>query len=304
MTIGELAIERYPFGLAAAAIISVSAQAHAQEDTVASGIASRDAASGGATDVAHSGFEAAEVAPEEDKNARELSLSLGGLASAGNSRSLAVTGGTKLRIRENNDQFTLAAAANFARSAAEDGDPMATTVENYQARTRYDRFLGKGVAAFLAASARRDRFQGLDLRLNVDPGFAYYFLDNNQTQLWTELGYDLQYDVRSDEVLAVAEEEGATEELDKTNVRHSGRLYLGYEADLSGVVSVGSGIEYLQGVPETRYWRLNWDGGVTSSLSGRFSIANTVSVKYDHVPLPGVVNTDVTTSVSLVYKLL
>ena len=40
-------------------------------------------------------------------------------------------------------------------------------------------------------------------------------------------------------------------------------------------------------------------------LSGSgFSIATTVSVRYDHNPLPGIEKTDVTTAISLVYKLL
>ncbi len=286
----------------AIAVLLLPLTVHAQEDQMAAGIASRDAATAGSTDVAKGGFEAPVVAPEDENNTQELGLSLGGLASSGNSRSLAVTSGGKLRLRHRSDQLTVGAAANFARSAAADGEPMETTVENYQGRARYDRFLGKGVAVFLAGSARRDRFQGLDLRLNVDPGLAYYYIDDAQTQLWNELGYDLQYDVRSDEALATARAEGV--DLASTRVRHSGRLYLGYETTLSEVVSIGTGIEYLQGVPETRFWRLNWDGGVTSSLAGRFSIATTVSVKYENTPLPGVESTDVTTAVSLVYQLL
>ncbi len=288
--------------IAVAFVTAAPVNALAQSDDVASGIASRDAATGGSTEVATGGFESAAAEPEEDKNASELGVSLGGLASSGNSRSMAVTSAGKLRLRRQDNQISAAAAANFARSAAEDEEPMETTVENYQARIRYDRFLGHGVAVFLAASARRDRFQGLDLRLNIDPGFAYYFLDDDQTQLWSELGYDLQYDVRSDEVLDAAAEEGP--ELSATRIRHSGRLYLGYEASLNEVVRIGTGIEYLQGVPETRFWRLNWDGGVSSSISGRFSIATTVSVKYDNTPLPGVETTDVMTAISLVYQLL
>jgi len=283
-------------------VVAVPSNAFAQADEVAAGIATRDAATEGKTDVATSGFEAATVTPEDDKEATELGVSLGGLASSGNSRSMAVTSGGKLRLRRDDNQFSVAAAANFARSAANDGEPMETTVENYQGRARYDRFLGQGVAAFLALSARRDRFQGLDLRLNVDPGFAYYFLDDDQTQLWSELGYDLQYDVRSSEILDAAEAEG--NELSATRLRHSGRLYVGYEASLNDAVSIGTGLEYLQGVPETRFWRLNWDGGVSSSISGRFSIATTVSVKYDNRPLPSVEKTDVTTAISLVYQLL
>jgi hypothetical protein len=38
-------------------------------------------------------------------------------------------------------------------------------------------------------------------------------------------------------------------------------------------------------------------------LAGRFSVANTVSVRYDHHPLPGIATTDVLTALNLVYQL-
>lgn len=292
----------WAFGVLAAVAALTQVVGARAEDEVPAGLASREAATSGATDVGPAGFQAAAAPPAEDKDARELGLSLGGLASAGNSRALAVTSAVKLRMREANDQLALVAAGNFARSAAEADAPMETTVENYQARTRYDRFLGSGLALFGALTARRDRFQGLDLRFNVDPGLAYYFIDSAATQLRSELGYDFQYDVRAQATLDAAEAEGT--ELDATDVRHSVRAFLGYEANLSGTVKVGTGLEYLQSVTDSQYYRLNWDGGVSSSLGGRFSIATTVTVQYDNAPLPEVEPTDVTTAVSLTYQLL
>ena len=276
--------------------------ASAQEAGVAAGISGRDAASAGTTEVAKGGFEAPVEASQEQKDATEVVVSAGGLAASGNSRSMALTSAARFRSRKANNQLTAGAAVNFARAAVDEQDGMVTTVENYQARSRYDRFLGKGLAAFLAASARRDRFQGLDLRLNVDPGLAYYFLDSDDTRLWTELGYDLQYDVRNNDAIEAGASEGI--DISDTQVRHSSRLFVGYDTKLNGTVRLGTELEYLQGIPETRYWRLNWDAGVTSTLTDRFSISTTVGVKYDNLPLPGVETTDVTTAISLTYQLL
>jgi putative salt-induced outer membrane protein len=214
----------------------------------------------------------------------------------------ALTGSSQLRIRREANQFVNALAANVSRSAPQPDEGMQTTVENYQGKVRYDRFVGANLAPFLAVSARRDRFQGLDLRLNVDPGLAYYLIDEEKEQLTVELGYDLQYDVRRDENLEEAAADGI--ELDKTDVRHSVRAFSGYQVTLNEAVTFATGLEYLQGLPETDYWRLNWDASVNSTLHGALSIATTFSLRYDNHPLPGIEKTDAVTALSLVYQLL
>lgn len=256
----------------------------------------------GSTEVAAEGFQAAEVAPpDEEKHTTEFKVSAGGLFTSGNSKLVSMTGASRFRARREDNQLSMAAAANYGRSAVPDED-MRTSVKNFQGKVRYDRFLGAGFAAFLALSGRNDRFQGLDLRLNLDPGIAYYFIDQEKHQLWTEVGYDFQYDVRTPEAmrLAIAEDR----ELDKTEVRHSARFFLGYENNLSETVTFNTGVEYLQGLEESKYWRLNWDAGLTSSVSNALSIATTFGLRYDNAPLPGIATTDTVTAVSLVYTLL
>lgn len=261
-----------------------------------------DQASNGNTDVATSGFEKGEKPPAEAKDATELQLAAGGLSSAGNSRSLAATTTGKFRLRRGSNQISAAVAANYARAAATKDAGIKTTVENFQGKARYDRFLAGSFAVFAGASARHDRFQGLDLRLNLDPGIEYYFVDQSDQQLWSELGYDFQYDVRSDDELESAAAGGTI--LDKHQTRHSGRVFAGYTNNLSKAVMFATGLEYLQGIPKTENYRLNWDGSINSTVGSGFSIATTVAVRYDHNPLPGIEKTDVTTSISLVYKLL
>ena len=261
----------------------------------------QDNASSGSTDVATSGFEKADK-PKDDKDATELQLSAGGLASAGNSKSIAVTSAGKFRIRREENQLSAAAAANFARAAANKDAPLETTVENFQGKLRYDRFLAGGLAVFGSTSVRHDRFQGLDLRLNLDPGISYYFVDEPKEQLWGELGYDYQYDIRSDDELATAAMAGTP--LAKHEDRHSTRVFAGYTNNVNKAVTMATGIEYLQGLDKSTNYRINWDGSVSSSVGKGFSIATTVSVRFDHNPLPDIEKTDVVTSISLVYQLL
>lgn len=266
------------------------------------GTMKHDAASSGSTEVATSGFETPAVPEGEENDAAEAKISAGGMQSSGNSRSLAATASAQYRLRRNVNQLSAAAAVNFARSAASPDDPMETTVENYQGKVRYDRFLFRRFAAFVAASGRRDRFQGLDLRLNIDPGVAYYFIDAPKHQLWSELGYDFQYDVRNQDSIDAA----ALDDLvvEKTDVQHSGRAFAGYTNTLNDAVTFNTGVEFLLGLPETERWRLNWDVGLTSQIGGAFSLATTFSLRYDHDPLPGVKELDTTTAVSLVYQFL
>jgi len=277
----------------------VAPVAHAQ---VADGLAEQAPATEGSTDVAQEGFQTVAEPDPEEKNATELKVSAGGLFASGNSRLVAMTGAGRFRARRRDNQLSLAAAGNYSRGAPGPDEPMQATIQNLQGSTRYDRFLGAGMAAFLSLSARNDRFQGLDLRLNFDPGLAYYFVDQEKLQLWTELGYDLQYDVRRGANIRQASADGLA--LDKTEVRHSARLFAGFSESLSAAITFNTGLEYLQGVPDTEYWRLNWDAGLSSSINNALSIATTFSLRFDNQPLPDVEKTDTATAVSLVYQLL
>src|SRR6188508_2569216 len=107
---------------------------------------------------------------------------------------------------------------NYGRSAADADAPMETTTENLQGRVRYDRFLLDDASVFAMATGRHDRFQGLAFRLNLDPGFKYLFVNRPATALWGELGYDFQYDVRTDEGRETRDDAGVViETLDKTD---------------------------------------------------------------------------------------
>jgi putative salt-induced outer membrane protein len=292
---------RYLLVLPVLGIALLFGRAGHADQPIPSGLMKQDQASSGSTDVATSGFETAQK-PADAKDATELQLAAGGLASSGNSRSLAATASGKVRVRRASDQVSAAVAANYARSAATKADGLQTTVENFQGKVRYDRFLAGSLALFGGVSARRDRFQGLELRLNFDPGVEYYIVDQAAQQLWTEVGYDFQYDIREQEEIDTAAATGVV--LNKTQTRHSARAFAGYTNSISKTVTFGTGLEYLQGLDETKNYRVNWDGSVSSTVGSGFSIATTVSVRYDHNPLPEVENTDIVTSLSLVYKLL
>jgi putative salt-induced outer membrane protein len=283
----------------AAALAVAPSHAAAQP---AAGTMKQDAATSGSTAVATEGFDAAKKA-EAPKDTTEAKLQAGLLLAGGNSSSVALTSAGSFRTRRGMNDFSAAAAANYAEARLANGT-RETSVENFQGKLRYDRFLTEAVALFLSISARRDRFQALDLRLNVDPGIAYYVIDQPKQQLWAEVGYDFQYDVRRDEnILAEFVKSAGAVVIDKTETRHSGRAFVGYKHQLNDNVGFSTGLEFLLGLPDTEYWRLNWDVGLNASLSERFSLATTFSLKHDNHPLPGVKKTDTLTAVNLAYSL-
>jgi putative salt-induced outer membrane protein len=157
-------------------------------------------------------------------------------------------------------------------------------VRDYQARVRYDLLLHRRPRRVRSVSARRDRFQGLDLRLNFDPGLAYYFIDEKGPPLWAELGYDLQYDIRRDEVVDASLL--APRRSKRRKVRHGVRVFAGYDNS-----SRSGQVQRRRGVPAKRHR----DGErapqprprLTSQLNSDFSIATTLSIDYDNNPLPG-----------------
>ncbi len=260
-----------------------------------------DQATAGTTEVAVEGVEIVADLPVDETRATDVKISAGGLMSTGNAESLAATGNATMRIRREANQYSAALAMNYARASV-DGADAETTVENYQARVRYDRFLSKHWALFMAESGRRDRFQGLDLRFNFAPGAAYYFISEASHRFWGEFGYDLQYDIRESSAVANAAEAGTP--VATTETRHNARLFAGYENNLNEHVKFTTGLEYLQAFASTENWRLNWDLGLNAVIAGDFSLATTFFLRYDNNPLPEIRKLDTVTAVSVVYTLL
>jgi putative salt-induced outer membrane protein len=268
-----------------------------------SGLSSQAPATSGSSAVAKEGFQAVALPAADSKDSTTFKLTAGGFLSAGNSRTLALTGVADYFLRRSASQFGAQVAVNYGQAAAGPNADFEKTVNNYQARVRYDYFFSGSLAGFLSVSARKDEFQQLDLRLNVDPGLAYYFVDEKDQRLWAELGYDLQHDVRTQEIVDLTVGDLLVADVKRSETRHNARVFAGYDNQVTTALKFNAGVEYLQDVADTENARLNIDLGLTTQLNGSLSIASTVSIKYDNNPLPAVESTDVVTALNLVYTL-
>jgi len=284
------------------------------DPVVPEGTVKKDPVTTGSTELGGSGqFATAGAKPEESMDATELNLSLGGIFMTGNTRSVAVTGMGKFLLRRSIHQFTAGVAGNFGQSALAARDDAGTmdvdeseirrSAANVQGQARYEVFFHKHFSAFLMATARYDEFQGLDLRLNIDPGIAMYAIVEEKHKLWFEVGYDFQVDVRNPEALRRAEVI-EMEDLERVRLNHAARLFAGYTNNLSKYVTFDTGLEYLQSFLIGRWFRFNWVNALGVNITNRFSLAATFTLRYDNLPLAGVEKLDTVTAVLLGLRII
>lgn len=303
------------FGLSAVTTLTVAAlwvgDAHAQPaggtgagsptTSIPGETVKASTATKGNTDVAKGGFVVGGERKEDDPTyVNDVSIGAGGMFASGNARTIALTSVLRTRIRRDEHQFSGAAAINYGR-AGKLGNEIEDTVENYQGLLRYDYFLTNSVSLFLQSTSRRDKFQGLDLRLNIDPGVAYYLLNDKTHRLWGEIGYDLQHDIRRDQ--SRVQKDPTLPLLDKTQTLHNARLFLGYENKLRKEVSFITSMELLQNFADIETFRFIADVGLKSNVADHLALATTYTARYENRPLPNVTELDSIASFNLVYSL-
>jgi putative salt-induced outer membrane protein len=232
------------------------------------------------------------------------SLSAGGQYATGNSRILALTVNGQYDSRWGANGLGATLLGNYGQGAPP-GSPIVETAENIQGRLRYDRYILDQASLFLVNTARSDRFQGLEVRYNLDPGLKYLFLTAETNSLWAEGGYDFQYDVRRNDARVQLDATGAAIPgaplLDKTSVNHSMRLFAGFKHAFNEEVTLSTGLEFLQSFTDTNHQWLNYDALFTAKVGAGLALGLGLGARYDSDPLPGKKSLDTTTTVSLIF---
>jgi hypothetical protein len=239
---------------------------------------------------------------ESPTDSTSVSLSAGGQWETGNSQQLAGTVNGVFQMRRGSDGFGATLLGNYAEGHPQ-GQEEHVTTQNVQGRLRYDRYLIEQLSLFLIATGRNDRFQGIDFRLNIDPGVKYLFVNTGPTQFWGELGYDFQYDVRRDDARAIIDPATKMQigQLAKTTSTNAGRAFVGFKHGFNKEVTLSTGIEYIQSFEHsTDYW-VNYEAVFASNLGGGFSLGLGFTARFQHDPLPSKRQWDTATTASLIY---
>jgi putative salt-induced outer membrane protein YdiY len=296
-------------------LIRVSATAISLSIALLSGVAHAQGAPTGAPPDDAKALVAAPAGPADapaiakPSDAISATLSAGGQLATGNSRQLAATANGIFDSRFGDNGFGASVLGNYGESAPP-GNALVETARNVQGRLRYDRYFIERASFFFITTARQDKFQGLFFRLNLDPGFKYLFVNRPKTTVWGEIGYDFQYDDRFNDSRFVLDASGNREInaagdwvlLDKTEIDHSVRAFVGAKHAFNEQVNVSGGVEYLQSVVDSKRSRLNFDALFVAKVGLGVSLGLGFSARYDNDPLPGKQDLDTSTTVSLLYS--
>ncbi len=265
------------------------------------------------------------AAPPPVTNQLTVSVAAGATINAGNTESYAGNLGGRLGWIRHPNQVTVEALTTAGYSKATENADVEQTSANVIGKARYDLFLSRNDALFVAVQPRRDTFAGINLRLQNQVGYLRNLYAPSDThRLWTELGYDLTYDIFArittttvtdvtDKVVAdlpgqlVDDSEGTFTQTKSVSIKqdpevvHSARVFFGYKNQTYPVANVNLGAETLFDFQKSKNVRVNGLAEITSSITGAFKLGIQSRVFFDNVPVVGKDKVDAVIALQLIY---
>lgn len=248
-----------------------------------------------------------------------LTLNAGATLNGGNTESYAANGGGRFTLIRHPHQLNAEILGTLGYAKVGGTNDVEQNAANVIGRLRYDLFLSRMDALFIAIQPRRDTFAGLDLRLQNQVGYLRnLYFPSESHRLWTELGYDLTFDNFA-EIESVSVESnpsdlpapGENQEITRTTrtivepdneIVHSGRIFLGYSNLLHPAANLNLGVETLLDVEHGKNVRVNGTAELTSSLTERFKLGVQFRILFDNVPVsPELKKYDTITAIQLIY---
>jgi putative salt-induced outer membrane protein len=225
------------------------------------------------------------------------SAGLSYVATSGNSDTS--TFGAEFVMKREPTPWGLEVGATFMR-AEDDGTRKA---ERYTARARGDRALSERWTYFVGLNGERDQFAGYDMRAFVETGATYAALNGPTHELtfeggltWTKEDFiscpNEEFSHCSDEAFPAGDSSDYAGAV----------LGLAYQWNISDDTFLS---ERLLGYPnfdDSDRWRLTSETAIQTSLSSVLAFKAGFLLRYENEPLPGVEDTDTTTTLSLVAK--
>lgn len=161
----------------------------------------------------------------------------------------------------------------------------ALTAERYLTELRGEYVITTRTYAFVTAGWAKDEFAGIASSASLGPGVGYKFLTGPVHLLLGEAG-----------LVYVAEH--YTNNTQSTRV--DGRLFGSYVYAFTDKNKFLQTLEYLHDFDDSENYRFNSETALVTTLTGVFSIKISYTVRYDHLPIPSILNqTDTVLAVAL-----
>lgn len=147
---------------------------------------------------------------------------------------------------------------------------------NWDANARYERVISKKINIYFGEIVEGDQFANIKARWNTDAGIKYKFIENDNTNFFSEIG--LRYSVEQ------YRDTTPTEQFWK------GRLYTEINHKFSESVTGRFWVEYLPNFDESEDWNLNFEPSLSIALNKVFSVQLAYLGQYDNLPVGAIRN--------------
>ena len=222
----------------------------------------------------------AEEAAPAAKSPWSGSLGLSYVATSGNSD--ASTFGGDLVVKREPLPWGIEAGLAFIRAEQNS----VTTAERYAGRVRGLRSLNERWQVFVGANGEQDKFAGFDLRTVLETGAIYKALLGPKHQLAFDGG------------VSWTKEEYTTDLADYDYL--GGLLGLAYTWAISETASLSERLVWYPNFDNSDDWRATSETAVQANMTKVLALKAGYLWRYDNVPVPGLDDTDTTTTLSVV----
>lgn len=253
-------------------------------------------------------FAGAEEQPVEDAETADapvttLIAELGGTWTTGNAVFYTINGGVSAAHLWQRNKLSGSAGLSFgaakvdtdengALSQAEKDADYVENAKRLAGEIRYDRFVSERGSLYALVGAFTDPFAGYDLRSHEQVGYAHLLVNDEDTQLRGEIGFD------------VAQENYVDGVDPNTDDIFSGRVLVGLAHKFNESVAFSNVAEYYNNVVDTDDFRFLNTAALTSTLSSKLSLKLSHALTYDNVPVENFGKFDQTTMVTFVATVL
>lgn len=234
-------------------------------------------------------------APKED--VLSLSLSAGGAWAFGNTNAYQISAGGDFRWVGMPHSVSANVLWLLGGAKVNSEAPYTQTTDNLNSRAKYELFVSRLDSLFAAVGLRRDRFNGMQPRVNAQLGYGRYFVSEEKVRFWGEVGYDVMY-------TRYTQLPGAAPFSDK-QVVHSARLFVGLEHQVHEYLSYVGGLEGFLNVEKPAASRFVFENSLRSTLSDSFKLELKARFMYEAKPVvPGAKKLDTALIISLLYSVI